>query len=994
MISFRISCIIILFPALMHGQEFHALYDSPIQQFSDEISAQTMAQECMDTMWYNFTMGDGEIQRWPTFLDSLNRCCIAGKTLDPIFQKKVSALLNFYKGSALLKKDAHYSKWYYENALELFTTLNDSLMIGWTHAGFCSTASSLGDSLLFTLHNHIAMSMVHCNTDPVKTFYFLQAVGTACFDFYQTAQLVTNDFKMLELCEKYGPMNGRLPKHLALDNISGDYVMNGDVENAERYAREAIASAILEKANPAEHYRRLAWCFILKNNYSDALQLYQEAERKGAYSSNVLLTADNLESQAECYRNLGRPDTALLLSRKATQLVSTTLDPRYGTLVLSELACDELALRLYDQALSHAKQSYKASVSASDLRQIVTNASLLADIYKAKGDLKHSDEYRVISYQKKSFLDHQANDRKLAFAEFNRDNEIKKTQRDAEIQANMAQQRNIRYALLAGLVIFAVLTYLMYNRYQYKNRTTKELEIKNAEIEVARLRAEHERSRAEASEAIKSRFLANMSHEIRTPLHGIAGYTDLLLDTSISDKQRQWLTSIYQSTGRLGDVVNDILDFSKLEAAKVTLRKVNFSPTKIVTDVAGALDVQAKAKSIEFTKSIDDHIPSYVMGDPTRLFQILMNLCGNAIKFTEKGIVNLKIQNVDVYANRSTLKFVVSDTGIGIAADKLSTIFDSFQQAEEDTSARFGGTGLGLTIARELIHLFGGKLEVESEINKGSVFSFEVSFPIAAKDDDELIFQKHEGIFYSQPISILMADDNSMNLEIATEAIKRHFEHAFIVEAKNGKEVIEKLHEQIFDIILMDMQMPEMTGIETARYIRSHFEGAARNIPIMALTASTTPDEIQNAIASGMNKHLGKPFKPFELAKEIVELLGLQPDSNSYSRDTGIAPFTSIDKNMDNQDLRFLRDFCNHDENLVQHFLRKFQSQLPFELEQLQKLIEHQDRNGIYLAAHSLKPQLEFVGLTEATEIAASIEKGARNGMSFVELQKKLEQLK
>jgi len=521
---------------------------------------------------------------------------------------------------------------------------------------------------------------------------------------------------------------------------------------------------------------------------------------------------------------------------------------------------------------------------------------------------------------------------------------------------------------------------------------TKELRQSLAHLNVARSHAEQERRRAEASEAFKSRFLANMSHEIRTPLHGIAGFTDLVLETSLSEKQRRYLSAIHHSTERLTEVVNDILDISKLEAGEVKLRQVPFSPARIAHDVQDALSVRAENKGIELSVHVGEGVPAAVLGDPTRLYQILMNLAGNALKFTEKGEVRLTVDSLPraIGGGRETvdgspahaltsLTFSLADTGIGIPAEKLSTIFDSFQQASDDTTAHFGGTGLGLTIARELLQLHSSDIQVKSEVGKGSTFSFTLSLPLADAADMEQAGSTGGGLYFTQKLKILLADDNAFNREIATEALLRHFENAEIVEVGDGLAAVETLHatsQPGFNLILMDMQMPEMNGTEATRHIRQQL---GSDIPIIALTASATPEEIEKALESGMNRHLAKPFKPMELAKAIAEVLGLKVGPiQIQSKLPSPQLKTQNPKLKTPYDLAYLRDFCDGDEAQVQHFIQKFEAQCPLEIERLEAALERQDLEAIYQAAHSFKPQLEFVGWREMAAVIAELEHGAR----------------
>ncbi|MFN0217057.1 MAG: response regulator, partial [Saprospiraceae bacterium] len=340
-------------------------------------------------------------------------------------------------------------------------------------------------------------------------------------------------------------------------------------------------------------------------------------------------------------------------------------------------------------------------------------------------------------------------------------------------------------------------------------------------------------------------------------------------------------------------------------------------------------------------------------------------------------------------------QFTVTDTGIGIPAEKISAIFDSFQQAGEDTTARFGGTGLGLTIARELVQLHGSDIKVESEVGKGSSFSFDLYLPLANAADLDKESGVAASLFFSTTLRILLADDNALNREIATEAIRRHFENAEIVEAVNGKEAVEMLEAArnpdlpgfknleglargLPDLVLMDMQMPEMTGTEATRHIRKHI---STDIPIIALTASATSEEIENALESGMNRHLGKPFKPQELAQVVAEVLG-------FSTSEGLKTLPTLDE------LDFLRDFCNGDEGQMRHFIQKFLDQYPLEIERLELALEAKDRKALYQAAHSFRPQLEFVGLKKAAALALQLEQNALMETDSGVFTSLLEQLK
>jgi signal transduction histidine kinase/DNA-binding NarL/FixJ family response regulator len=663
-----------------------------------------------------------------------------------------------------------------------------------------------------------------------------------------------------------------------------------------------------------------------------------------------------------------------------------------------DLGAAYLALGNLEKALLFAKKA-EAMLDSTELAKSQVHVNeLLAKIYEKEGRFEEALRYFKTAVALRDTFSTIENNRTYIRQQFQLDFNKKE-----------AARRQTRNALLVGLAFLALLAFFFWYRNRLKNRTLKLVSAEKAE-------AERQRRRAEASEAFKSRFLANMSHEIRTPLHGIAGFTDLLLETSLAEKQRRWLSSIHHSTERLGEVVNDILDLSKLEAGQVKLRSIPFSPARIARDVQEALLLRAENKGIELTLTVGADVPEAVSGDPTRLYQILMNLVGNAVKFTEKGAVQLMLGASDRVTSShpattatlasdrvtsshpvTTLRFSVSDTGIGIPPEKLSAVFDSFQQAGEDTTARFGGTGLGLTIARELVQLHGSDIEVESEVGKGSVFAFTLTLPLAEAADLEMAIASGDALHFTQPLRILLADDNALNREIAVEAIRRHFENAEIVEVVNGKEAVERLASKTFDVILMDMQMPEMTGTQATRYIRTHLQAEKRDIPIIALTASATPEEIGSALESGMNRHLSKPFKPRELAQVVAETLGLRADSGRQDfqnlPNLQAASHSALD-NQNPPDLHFLTDFCDGDEAQMRHFIQKFIEQYPLEIERLKVALRNGDRDAMYQVAHSFRPQLEFVGLKKAAALILLLEQGVREGMAFGELADLLLQVK
>ncbi|MBL4674960.1 MAG: response regulator [Mucilaginibacter sp.] len=385
---------------------------------------------------------------------------------------------------------------------------------------------------------------------------------------------------------------------------------------------------------------------------------------------------------------------------------------------------------------------------------------------------------------------------------------------------------------------------------------------------------------AEYGKKVKETFLANMSHELRTPVNGIIGLTNLLKKTEIDEQQESLLTMMETSSRSLLGVINDVLDLSKIEAGKFSIVRTPNNIRDIVNSVYGLLKYQADEKSIEFIQEVDNDVPKVLQVDSLRLNQILMNLISNALKFTDRGHVKLKVsvlQKVD--DSKVKLKFSVEDTGIGIPSERLSKIFESFEQAEDDTASKYGGTGLGLTITKKLIELKGGELTTSSKVGEGSVFNFTNWFSIAHDNSAPKPVKVGKKLAQFVDTRVLIAEDNMINQFMVSKMLKDwNVEYEI---ADNGNKVIEKLKESDFDLVLMDTHMPGLNGYQAARTIRMDFVEPKRSVPIISLSASAFEHEQVEAMSSGMNDVLPKPFEAHELHNKMVKLLKSKVDTKA-----------------------------------------------------------------------------------------------------------------
>lgn len=376
---------------------------------------------------------------------------------------------------------------------------------------------------------------------------------------------------------------------------------------------------------------------------------------------------------------------------------------------------------------------------------------------------------------------------------------------------------------------------------------------------------------AEYSKKVKETFLANMSHELRTPVNGIIGITDLLLRTELNEQQKNMLNLLETSSKSLLGVINDVLDISKIEAGKFNIVRTSNNIRDLIKSAFDLLKFRADESNIEFILEIEDNVPPNLMVDSLRLNQILMNLLSNAIKFTERGYVKLKVSVLQKHNDKVKLKYSVEDSGIGVPADRLSKIFESFEQAEEDTVSKYGGTGLGLTIVKKLAELKGGELTVSSQLGKGSTFNFINWHTIAAKPVEKMNSKPDKVLSPFNNITVLVAEDNMVNQFMLSKMLKDWNVEVEMVD--NGRKLIEKLKIKKYDLVLMDTHMPEMNGYETARTIRVDFEEPKRSIPIISLSASSFGHEQEQALTSGMNDVLAKPFQPYQLHEKMSQLL-------------------------------------------------------------------------------------------------------------------------
>ena len=496
--------------------------------------------------------------------------------------------------------------------------------------------------------------------------------------------------------------------------------------------------------------------------------------------------------------------------------------------------------------------------------------------------------------------------------------------------------------------------------------------------------AEQAKNKAESSTLIaenavkaKQQFLSNMSHEIRTPMNAIIGFTKVLLKTEMTSKQKEYLTAIKLSGDALIVLINDILDLAKVDAGKMTFEQVPFKLSVSIAAMLHLFESKIWEKNLLLIKEYDDKIPDVLLGDPVRLHQIILNLVSNAVKFTTSGKITVSVRLLSEDADKVSIEFAVSDTGIGIPENKIEKIFENFQQASSGTSRLYGGTGLGLAIVKQLVEPQGGKVIVKSEENKGSTFSFILSFQ-KTNEEAELVTTIDNLDAEIKNINVLVVEDIPLNqLLMKTLLDDFGFERDI---ASNGKIAIERLQAKSYDIILMDLQMPEMNGFEATDYIRNIMHS---NIPIIALTADVTTVDLAKCRAVGMNDYIAKPVDEKLLYSKIVGLV----KKPSPAINIEIVEPKIIVSNRKHIDLQYLNTRTKSNPQLMMEMISLYLEQTPTLVSAMKKSLEDKDWNSLHAAVHKMIPSFSIMGMN------IELENMAKKVQEFANNQEKMEEI-
>jgi PAS domain S-box-containing protein len=507
-------------------------------------------------------------------------------------------------------------------------------------------------------------------------------------------------------------------------------------------------------------------------------------------------------------------------------------------------------------------------------------------------------------------------------------------------------------------------------------------ELATGMAEEAKTKAESATHIAEDAVKAKQQFLSNMSHEIRTPMNAIIGFTKVLLKTNLTTKQEEYLQAIKLSGDALIVLINDILDLAKVDAGKMTFEQIPFRITSSISAMLHVFEPKIQEKNLKLIKEYDNKIPEVLLGDPVRLHQVILNLVSNAVKFTNKGKITVSVRLVKEDEKKASIEIAVTDTGIGIAENKIKKIFENFQQASSATSRLYGGTGLGLAIAKQLVEGQSGSIEVKSKIGEGSTFSFILNFQKTKESELET------GLLELDPeiknLKVLVAEDIALN-QLLMSTLLDDFGFECDIAA-NGAIAVEKLKTNSYDIILMDLQMPEMNGFEATEYIRSKMNS---KIPIIALTADVTTVDVAKCKSVGMNDYIAKPVDEKLLYNKIVE----------YVKKSGIA--NDIQKSTNGEiekvkciDLAYLIKHTKSNPTLMMEMISLYLEQTPPLVMAMKQSFLDKDLKTLYSTMHKMIPSFSIVGINvEFENMAKKIQEYAGTRQQTVGISEMVKQL-
>ncbi len=889
--------------------------------------------------------------------------------------KKILAESYLNLGDAYLNRgDYDIALTNFKRSLQIHEFVKDKQAIGRDYNNIGYAHQKKGDFSLALQILEKAIVIHEENDDKEGLAIAYNNIGLVYWNQSDFANALNYFLKALKLFEEIGNKT-RLAK--CYNNIGNINVSQGNYPEALKYyfLSLKIAEQLQNKTDLGFTYNNIGMVYVQQNKTDEAIQFFEK-------SLAICISIGDKEGVGTSYLNMGAiyQDKKQFYDANANYFKALEIYESIGDdagAIYAHLAVGDIANINNDlsQALIHFEQALELTKKTGNREEEKNIYQRLTKIYAKQKNFEKAYDYQqlyvnlndsIYNSEKSSLITEMS----TKYETEKKDKEISLLSKDRALQeVKLSQQQTLRNFLIVSIIMVVLLAAMIYNRYSVKLKTNLLIEEKNEELKKAK-------ETAEQSLQIQEQFLANTSHEIRTPMNGILGMTRQLLETPLNAEQTEYLNAIKESSNNLLHVVNDILDISKIRAGKIVFENKEFRIVELFKSLQFMLQYKADVKHILLETKIDESIPTVLVGDTVRLNQILLNLAGNAIKFTEKGKVTIAAELINDLKKEVNIRFSVIDTGLGIPEDKLDYVFESFAQAEVHTTRRYGGTGLGLSISKFLVEKQGGHITVISKVNEGSSFSFDLQFQKANANSANTSMHQITDIPHTVDLSkvnVLLVEDNVINQRVALFELNKWKVNTDI--ANDAISAIEKLKTNIYTIILMDISMPGMDGIEATKYIRTQLLEPAKNTPIIAMTASALSGEKEKCFKAGMNDYISKPFNPLTFYKKIVKWSGYEDDSNDLESTISVRA-----KSNKLVDLLMIRERASGDAEYIKEMIKMFIDLMP---EYLNELIEHQkSKNWKELGkqAHKMKTPVAYFGVEELRELLSTIELQVMNG--------------
>ncbi len=799
--------------------------------------------------------------------------------------------------------------------------------------GSCLSLQGLYDDGLAVLRD--ALNIAERIKDKRLEARVLHNYGNIYRDMGDFANAVTHFEKALTINEEIGDEYAQSVILVSISNLLYDL---NDYDSALEYALKCLP--IFEKehsrTNLTNIYNTLGNIYFKKEKYEEALHYFQENLKQSEPETAAYVMAESgLGKVYYKMQDFGNSSKYLTDALREAQLLGNVEVQIICHFYLGRLYMDD---RNFRQALQSLNSAYSLADEYMRRHDLVSVHEMLSALYDRMGDIPNAFHHL------KSF---------------------------EQLREEVFQQKIIN-------------------------------ELRNLQVRQQIELAKKEKEVAERTAQLKHQFMANMSHEIRTPMNAIIGMARLLLSKSPRPEQLRYLNAIQISADNLLVIINDILDVSKIEAGKIIIEHIDFSIREVLQSATDMLMLKAEEKNIALRMTIDPSIPKRLTGDPTRVNQVLINLAGNAVKFTEKGSVEVIASLAKQEGNKLWVRFDVKDTGIGIAKEHINNIFDSFTQAGADTTRKFGGTGLGLTICRQLVGLMSGEISVASELGSGTTFTAIIPFEEAAVQEEvnKNNVLDERSMKRLNNLKVLLVEDNEFNRMVAEDTLKEVLPGIRLNMALNGKEAVEAVRSEMYDVILMDIQMPVMDGVTATTTIRTKLPEPNCNVKIIAMTANVMQEDVQQYFEAGMNGYISKPFHEDELILKMDEVMKDAPADGSAKKEEPVVVVVKKEEPalppMPEKvtDMQFLRQLTGGNNEKMQKYIGMFLDNAPKLLDNIDKGMENRDFPIVKIAAHSLKPQLSYMGVKEDVSKIFMIEQSAGSSAHFDSLPALIANLK